>query len=75
LPTSEGRVTTTRLRTPGDYLFTVTIVWPSKGVGKKFQIGYNWCALDTYAQDGFGLPGHHGGCGLPSIANPAPYLG
>ena len=47
----------------------------------SFQIGndaYYWdwnaCTKDTEAQDGIGLPGHHG-CGDARVLDAAPYLG
>jgi hypothetical protein len=47
----------------------------------SFSVGsdaYNWnwtsCTQDTEAQDGIGLPGHHG-CGAPSVDVSASYLG
>jgi hypothetical protein len=56
----------------GEFERTVTL---------SFSVGsdaYNWnwtsCTQDTEAQDGIGLPGHHG-CGAPSVDVSASYLG
>lgn len=40
----------------------------------NYQSSWEWCAQDTEAQDGVGLPGHHG-CGDPSVLRAARYLG
>ena len=58
--------------------------WPAKRsrlITFSFRIGndaYDWdwdaCSKDTEAEDGIGLPGHHG-CGDERILDSAPYVG
>ena len=72
LGTSNGHVTAPRRISADEYSQTVTF---------SFQIGndaYNWnwasCTRDTEAEDGIGLPGHHG-CGDERVLGSASYLG
>jgi hypothetical protein len=51
---------------------TVTLTF-SVGISYYWWV-WNWCTKDTEATDGIGLPGSHG-CGAPSVAETAAYLG
>jgi hypothetical protein len=64
---------TTKPISASEYEQIVTLTFT---IGPKDQYDYIWnaCTQDTEAQDGLGLPGHHG-CGDPTVPNPAGYIG
>lgn len=72
LDAGDGHVTASHRVSADEFTATVTYT---------FRIGsdaysWNWtaCTTDTEAQDGFGLPGHHG-CGDKRVLASAAYLG
>jgi hypothetical protein len=72
LGAADGRATTKAVSAT-EYQQIVTFTFT---IGKKDQYDYVWnaCTQDTEAQDGIGLPGHHG-CGDSSIPYPGGYVG
>ena len=71
LGAGNGHATVQRIST-GEFDYTVTFSFP---IGSD---AYRWdadvCTRDTEAEDGLGLPGHHG-CGDERVLQEASYLG
>jgi len=54
--------------------YRVTSAWTMQFPAGSYMWHANLCTRDTYAKDGFGLPGSNG-CGAPSVSTAAKYLG
>ena len=54
--------------------FFVNVTFSYSPGGHHYNLGWNVCLKDAVAEDGIGLPGHHG-CGDPRVLYSAPYLG
>jgi hypothetical protein len=54
--------------------FRVTVTFSFTPGSDHYDFGWNICLKDAVAEDGIGLPGHHG-CGDPRVPYSASYLG
>jgi serine/threonine protein kinase len=54
--------------------FSATVTFSFTRGSDSYDLAWNMCLKDAVAQDGIGLPGHHG-CGDPRVLYSAPYLG
>jgi len=54
--------------------FTATVTFTFRVGNDAYSWDWNACSADTEAQDGIGLPGHHG-CGDQRVLDSAAYLG
>jgi hypothetical protein len=54
--------------------FRVTVTFSFTPGGDHYDFAWTMCLMDAVAEDGIGLPGHHG-CGDPHVPYSASYLG
>lgn len=72
--TLDSHASITKARRVGLLRFVRTITFSFRVGNDGFAWNFNFCAKDTEAKDGLGLPGHHG-CGAQRVRATAEYLG